>query len=408
MAISTSNQNSSSTQYPACAEPGYVTTLTVGGRVYQIFACIEEPNGTKNYLPSNCNPQTFEKIQSLTSGLINAHDARRQSLNEAPYDLKMLDVRGLMKADNTLVSHDFLIQPVSLLIADQMASAISLAGQPMQAPAVKAIDIWTTMEELIQNEIGGTSRPAQLPIQNIPTPSSPLPTSTNSTPPETDQPLDPHTPPPPASTNSTRAETNQHTPASPPPPLSNESAPLSTPRKWITASEPDLQGLDLDGDDGYSQIPGIITEIVENRCLSRGGDYEKVWKFCETRVKSKLGYDSTSVVEALLVVKELKDLKDQMLCCRDNRLAIHPDIRQEASELIAAFYNHLDVQKKIILFMQKEFAFKEQLLYRIGEQAAAEGVVIEKECREWAELHYLENSRRFVLALTSWLDPIKI
>lgn len=242
MAISTSNQNSSSTQYPACAEPGYVTTLTVGGRVYQIFACIEEPNGTKNYLPSNCNPQTFEKIQSLTSGLINAHEARRQSLNEAPYDLKMLDVRGLMKADNTLVSHDFLIQPVSLLIADQMASAISLAGQPMQAPAVKAIDIWTTMEELIQNEIGGTSRPAQLPIQNIPTPSSPLPTSTNSTPPETDQPLDPHTPPPPASTNSTRAETNQHTPASPPPPLSNESAPLSTPRKWITASEPDLQG----------------------------------------------------------------------------------------------------------------------------------------------------------------------
>jgi hypothetical protein len=331
MSTSISNQNSSSTQYPACAEPGYVTTLTVGGRVYQIFACIEEPNGTKNYLPSNCNPQTFQKIQDLTSGLINAHDARRQSLNEAPYDLKMLDITGLMKADNTLVSHDFFIQPVSPSIADQMASAISLADQPMQAAAVKAIDIWTTMEKLIQNEIGGTSRPAQVPIQNIPTPSSSLPTSTDSTPPETNQPT-----PPPPSTNSTRTETNQHTPASPP---------LPTPRRWITAPELDIQGLDLGGPDWYSQIPDhtklrIITDILEHRSPS-GGIYEGVWKFFAIN-----GDNPTSVIKAL---KTEKGKLEQRKLLRRYPSAIDPHIRHEASALITAFYNNLDVQNTKLL-----------------------------------------------------------
>ncbi len=122
--MSTSTISATTASQPAPAstpKPGHVCTLALKSGNYKVYVYIQETDGTKTYLPANFDPQSFEKVRSLTWGLLNAHDAQRQSLNEAPYELKGMNTQGLIKKDDTMVSHDFLIQPTNSLIADQMA-----------------------------------------------------------------------------------------------------------------------------------------------------------------------------------------------------------------------------------------------------------------------------------------------
>jgi hypothetical protein len=406
--------------YPACTDPGYVMTLMLGGSDYQVFAYIEGENGTKNYLPSTCSPEVFEKIRGLTWGLLNAHDSRRSSLNEKPFEMKAVNARGLNKADGTTVSHDFLIQPVSTLVADQMASAISLAGHPMQAAAVKAQDVWTTMEEIIRREMGLPTQPVQLGTTsstNPPTPHLPPPSSTPSTP---TRPSPPSITPP---ASQTQLNLTGPTPSSPPlmaqqssqistqnphlissnSPESNSGVQLPPYRGPITATDLNLRGFKWDQSDWYERIPDrtklrIVTDILENRSPV-GGIYEKVWKMFEVKVCNQ----PSSTILGLLD----QEKKRLSIRCRALPSPILPTIRREAAQIIAAFHQGLEeeaLQEKMLLLMEKEFERKEQLFDCIRQQAEAEGVVIEGWDRRWAQYHYIENTHRFVQALTRWMD----
>ncbi len=388
--------------YPACTDPGYVMTLTLGDSDYQVFAYIEGENGTKNYLPSTCEPQAFEKIRGLTWGLLNAHDSRRSSLNEAPYEIKAVDARGLVKADGTSVSHDFLIQPVSTLVANQVASAISLAGHPMQAAAVKAQDVWTTMEEIIRREMDRPAQPVQLgtstttnsPTSNFTPPSSMSPASTPLSQPITTQPL------PESQTSDQNPELHSsNTPTSTDSPLIQP--PLY--RAPITATDLNLRGFNFDEANWYERISDrtklrIVTDILENRCPV-GGVYEKVWKLFELKVRNN---PSSNIIGLLAQEKTRLSMR-----CRILPSLIPPLIRREAGQLIDAFHQDLEeeaLQEKILSLMEKEFERKEQLFDCIHEQAEAEGIVIEDWDRKWAQYHYIENTHRFVQALARWLD----
>jgi hypothetical protein len=411
--------------YPACTDPGYVMTVTLGGSDYQVFVYTEGANGTKNYLPSTCNPQAFEKIRGLTWGLLNAHDSRRSSLNEKPVEMKAVNARGLNKADGTTVSHDFLIQPVSTLVADQMASAISLAGHPMQAAAVKAQDVWTTMEEIIRQEMERPTQPIQLgtatstnpPISPLPppssTPSTPTPSSPLSMTPQSSQ-ISAQNPqlnltgptsssPPPMAPPSSQISTQNPQLIPSNSPESNSGVQLPPYRAPVTATDLNLRGFKWDQSDWYEQIPDrtklrIITDILENHSPV-GGIYEKVWKMFEVKV---LNQPSSNILGLLAQEKTRLSIR-----CRALPSPILPTIRRETAQIIAAFHQGLEeeaLQEKMLLLMEKEFERKEQLFDCIRQQAEVEGVVIENWDRRWAQYHYIENTHRFVQALTRWLD----
>ena len=369
-------------------DPTVLMTLSFGGHNYQIFAYIEENNGIKTYLSSHTDPQAIAKIRDLTLGLLDAHDLRRQSLNEAPYDLKRLDAKGLTKADNTTISHDFLIQPLSPVVADQMTNAISSTGHPIQASTVKANDVWVSMEEIIRREMGRPNQSVQCPTStNLPTSNS----STSSQPPMS-QPLS-------QLSNSTLSQNSINVG-----PNSNNQTQIQIPsyQKPITASDLDLHSVNFDDPNWYEDLPErqklrIVTDILSCRCPV-GGIYQKVWNLFGAKARAQSTYVSTLLKHEKIVLSE----HCEMLPSR-----IPPTLRQQASQFIETFYQARDqetLKKEIRVFMEKEFERKEQLLKYLREQAIAEGFVIENLDREWAQYHYLENTYRFIQALARWLD----
>ncbi len=380
--------------YAVPTEPGYIMTLRLGSNDYQIFAYTRNGDGTKNYLPSSCNPQVFERIRGLTWGLINAHEARRASLNEAPFEINTINTSGLKKRDNNCASHDFLIQPLSSVTADQMASAITLAGQPMQAGAVKAQDVYNTLNQTYRQALGQTPHHQQLspppPVSTTPLAQT-QPPQPNSQVPDPAALAHPSTPQP---------QTVSQIPA-PPPPLEAPVIPLY--RSPVTATSLNLPGLPSEQQDWYDRIPPrsklrIVTDILDGR-FSQGGIYEKVWKLFESKVP---GQPPFAIVD--LLTREKRQLA---LHCRTLPSPIPAAIRHEANQIITAFQQHLveeAIQEKIVTLMEKEFERKEELFQCIQQQARAEGVVIEDWDRQWAQFHFIENTYRFAQALARWLD----
>lgn len=381
------------TTYPPSTDPGYLMTLRLGSHDYQISAYTTNGSGQKKYLSSNCDPQSFERIRSLTWGLLNAHEARRASLNEPVFQINTITQRGLARTNNTLASHDFLIQPYSQLTADQMASAITLAGEPMQAAAVKAQDVWNTLEKTVREEMGRTPNSVNL---SATTPSLPV-----STPPST-QPVQPSSSAAPVS------------PSSPPPPSAPPApAPVTTPpppspaitifKPAVTATTLNLKDLPLEQRDWYERIPDraklrIITDILEVRGYS-GGVHEKVWKLFESKVP---GQRPSAIVDLLTREQRQLDVR-----CRAMPSQIPISIRQEAEQLLDAFHQEVTeeaLQDKILSLMQKEFERKEQLFQCIREHAVAEGTLIEDWDEQWAQYHFIESNYRFAQALARWLD----
>jgi hypothetical protein len=375
-------------------EPGYLMTLRLGSHDYKIFAYTTNGHGQKKYLPSNCDPQSFERIRSLTWGLLNAHEARRAALNEPAFQINTITSKGLARTNNTLASHDFLIQPHSQLTADQMASAITLAGEPMQAAAVKAQDVWNTLEKTVRQEMGRPANPIDLSSTTV-TP----PVSTTS---PTTQPILP--PPSPAPVPP---------PSSPPPSASPAPAPVTTPpapapattifKPAVTATTLNLKDLPLEQRDWYERIPDraklrIITDILEIRGYS-GGVHEKVWKLFESKVP---GQRPVAIIDLLTREQRQLDVR-----CRAMPSAIPISIRQEGEQFLDAFHQEVAdeaLQEKILSLMQKEFARKEHLFQCIRQQAVEEGVAIENWDEQWAQYHFIESNYRFAQALARWLD----
>jgi hypothetical protein len=346
-------------------------TLKLGSNDYQIFAYTRNGDRTKNYLPSSCNPQLLERIRSLTWGLLNAHEARRGSLNEAPFEINTIDVSGLKKRDNTYASHDFLIQPLSAGTADQMASAVTLAGHPMQAAAVKAQDVYNTLNQTYRQAMGQTPQPTHLS------------TAPSSTP--------PHPQPP---------QSNSQIPA-PPAPIEAPIIPLQQAPAPLT--DPTLRGPPSEEQTWYDRIPlrsklRILTDILNGRA-SQGGIYEKVWKLFESKVRAQPGFPLLALME--------REKREVALRCRTLPSPIPAAIRNEANQIITAYQQHLAeeaIQEKIVTLMEKEFERKEQLFQYIQQQAQAEGVVIEDWDTHWSQHHFIENTYHFSQAVARWLD----
>ncbi len=343
--------------------PGYITALSLGGKDYAVIAYREEADGTKTYLPANLDQQEHEKLRSLAWALFNTHDLKRKALNEPLFDGKFADARGLTKSDNSIVSHDFAISPLSQPIADSMAPFTQV-----QADTVKTQDVWNSIERIFRNVAPIQAPPAQ---PAAPTPATPPPS----------QPA-PIVPPAPQ----------------PAPVLSLELPPLPT------SLELDLHGHDFTQDDWFEKINvrqrlRIIDEIINARCPGRG-IYEKAWKYFEKKATEAQMPNVSNYLYA-----ERRKLIPLGQAIPSN---IEISIRNEAQGIIDQYRTYLRDQShlhaRINILITKDFNCKDELYFRLYQQAIAEGVVIESWDQEWAKHHYLDNTERFIQALTGWLD----
>ena len=163
-------------------------SLPVGGTQYGVRAYYQDINGKKTYLPAAIDAHVRSQLQELALNLCSAHDYLRNSKKQAPYVIQTLESAGLRTTDHRLVDHDFNIATVDPSFADQTAASLVQAGHPpIEASAVKAIDIWNTMEALLRHNTfsfsPNHSRPSS-PAPSAPAPvTTPKPTTTAPTPP---------------------------------------------------------------------------------------------------------------------------------------------------------------------------------------------------------------------------------
>ncbi len=361
------------------ANQGYLMNLSLGGTDYKIYAYFQDSNGVKTYLPTTLDSQNLEKIRNLTWGLFNAHDCRRKSLNEAPYEIKTLDARGLIKSDNSIVSHDFNIAPISPpFFTNQMVDSLSRAGRPIQASAIKAQDIWNTLEEVLRREAGQNHSPNPARMDTATTNPISQPPISNSSPP----PISTLTPPQPSNPN----------PVQQPPP---------TYRPPLNSVDLDLRDLDYNQQNWYDQIPApqklrIINDILAFRTPG-GGIYERVW--------NRFAQLATPSVSTLQLMEQEKTRLVRTLLHAPSQ--IPREIRSQANQIIESFHRSLpqsQLRDLVEALIRQEFERKQELFQRIREQAIAEGTVIEGWDRDWAQHHYLDDDRRFIQALAGWLD----
>ena len=361
-------------------DPGHIMTVSLGGKTYKAVAYYTDASGVKTELQFNTDPQTMAKIKALTQGLLDAHEARRVASHTPHVDMKGLIREGLSRADSSIVSHDFAIQPFSLQIAGQMARELSDSRFTFQDSTVKAIDVWNRLEETITRSSSPYTPPPAAAAGSSVTPQPPTP--------------------PIAGTNA-QAGTPPTVPASPPPSLIRRYSP-----------ELDLPGLDFNKADWYETLPirqkyRIVNDIVEARAPG-GRIYEKVWMVFQSRVQQsqQIGQPAgnVSVQVMKLLERERRALKTEV---ERSLSIISQGIRSKADRIITTFhtlYPEQPVEQLIQEFMQQEFARKEILLRYIYEHAIAEQVRIEDWDHQWAQNHYCDDSHRFVQALARWLD----
>lgn len=434
-------------------EPGFIMSLSLGGSSYKVLAYFEEASGAKTYLPSTIDSLARDKIRDLTYSLLNAHDFRRTSQNQPPYDIKTVDAKGLMKTDNTLISHDFHVAPfVTPTLANLMVTALTSAGNPMLISDIKAQHIWDTMEGYIRRSVGPlNSNPFRMDAtsssSSVIPPLSTLPqTSTTSS---TSGPVSsismdlglhanpsPHTtcvdsslptatsidPSLPASSLSALASMHSSPSttgmdAAPsidpglPAPASMHSSPHTIDRyphpNTAISIHPSLLTIDYNQADWYAHIPPRLKLRIVNDILmirSYGAIiYKNVWEHFENLCG---GSPKTTTRE--LLQKEKKRL---IKICKKQYSQISRDLRAQAEMLIEDFYgltvfSRAEFQKKMTHLMKKDFDCKDQLLQLIYQRAVAKGVKIDALDHKWAENHYLDDDRLFVQCLRIWLDNI--
>lgn len=156
----------------------YTDTFTGQSGPYNVIAYIKNSDGTRTYFPTDCEPETTQKISSLVKALLDAHSAKQQQENAPAYGIKKMNASGLVKTDNSIISHDFRIQPISPQLAAEMQTTLDSGTE---ASSVKALDIWNAFETTVRNAIQrqDTSRPVQMrpePIAEKPTAELPTPT----------------------------------------------------------------------------------------------------------------------------------------------------------------------------------------------------------------------------------------
>lgn len=356
---------------PPAQDPGFLMNMDINGGSYKLIAFVQEANGTKTYLPDTLNPQALEKVKELAWGLFNAHDSRRKSLKEDAYAIHGIDARGLIKKDNTVISHDFTLSPVTPpTFPNQMAETLTRVGRPMQPAALKAKDIWDGLSDFVQKERGNRS-PSTTSSSSAP--SSTTATSTSSA----------------SSSTSTSSAQTPNPPA--PPVVSFDLPPAGYP---VTSTHLDLRGLRFDTPNWYDQIPPRVKLRIVDDCLNirapSGGVWAKVWNHFNNGTAP--------------VLERLREEKQRLEgTCRTVPTQITPFIRRQSEQLIDAHrrpVSNFELIGQINNLMGQDFPRKDELYDYIRQQAQAEGFHI----HDWARQHFLEDSRHFVQALSRWLD----
>lgn len=167
---------------PVSSGKTFIDTFSGQSGTYKVFAYIKNPDGSRTYLPADGNPEVTKKVRTLAKALFEAHEAKQEKEKAPHYEIKKIDAQGLIKTDNSIVSHDFKIQPVSPKLATQMETVL---GGITQADTVKAQDIWEAFEATVRQGIqtAGTDRPVEMkpePVAKDPvsSPASPKPDAT--------------------------------------------------------------------------------------------------------------------------------------------------------------------------------------------------------------------------------------
>ncbi len=326
-------------------EPDSITMLNLEGAHYKIFAFIQQPDGSRTYLSTQSfTPENLDKIRELAGGVLKAHDCRRLSLKEAPYEIKKIDAYGLTKTDGAVISHDFDLAPIAPpSFIDKVSSSLAKAGKPVQSSAIKTRDIWNALEGVVHQEMGSKKDITR-------------PTSQASRPPETVHAV------------AVNTQNTRHL-------------------------------------DWYEEIPGprkirLIDDILNKCCCSPAGIHRKIWE----RFESQYG-PASEVIKALEAernsLKRHHDVPTTTIpvAIRAEANSLIAEAQSQSPPL-----SDENIRNKVNFLMHKEFLRKEGLLRLSRQRAIREGVAIEEWDQDWAQHHFADDLRRFISVLSEWLD----
>lgn len=142
---STSASISSSQQGLVQSQPILTTQVTIGNKVYCVEAYLDDSNG--NPLPSSVqySKESLQQIKTYAQELFTAHDLHHNTLNQGPLNVAGANSQGLIRHDRTIISHDFLVEPLD----QAMAARIASEDTTLNASALKAQDIWNRLSTSI-------------------------------------------------------------------------------------------------------------------------------------------------------------------------------------------------------------------------------------------------------------------
>ena len=364
------------------------------------------------------------QIHDYTRDLFAVHSLQHNTLSPEPLKVISANAQGIVKEDSTLISHDFLIEPLDPQTALRIASEIP----PITASALKAQDIWDRLNATILNP---PLAPPPPPVENDPTilnaiaftvpllpqeiepaaiaiqPASNPPSVQTATPvqqpplPPPKKPKAPIAANPPA-TPQISATPVQHAPLPPSKKPENPTAPNQPAARapialvpaapepiesaepitsYIDFAFPELLKQGLNGKALYKQLPkDVQRDLIRHLYyLELAGDIEKrVEKAFKKSLHKKGGHD----IEAFYMNK-LRTL-DQ-----EPRSTAHTDAQQRGEEILELYYQGTPFTNPA-LFAEKvrEFPPKKRFLGYMRELAIAAEVEAAANQHNWARKHY--------------------
>ncbi len=434
------------TTAPAQTQGLFITQVVFAGRIYQIHAFIQDSAGQTAPLAIP-DQATMQRVQNYTLDLFAAHERQRSASQQPQLDVIDVTSQGMIQRDHTIVSHDFLVQPIAPDIATRMEADLAATPHPIGAPAIKAQDIWNSLEQTLLQNIpsapvytppSGTGAPdthltpsfdpfntpplTVPPIHSAALPSPETTTHTDSTPPP---PLDTATPPPQTTTHrdSTppRELNSTPEPSDPPvthtPPVERREPPRTTrprpprdhrhplqPRRLVLSTEHDLKNHNFTDPNWYETIP-LRTRIrlCQNimNCHSTQPMERRVWDKFQAYSDYLRTTDQYAPDTVQLIQEEMRSLQRQVsslpqtLPRETNRLA-HSILRR-----------HSETGKVDNVLTQNinRFPVDDKFLQYFVEQIEAEQLQIaQRERADWARAHCKDEPMRFMRVLERYLD----
>ena len=148
-----------------------LSTITLGGEKYEIFAILKDSKGNCLPLPENFESKTLIKANRLIEALIASHKVNDLEKQIATTSIKKINYQGITLNNGKLLSHDFSIHSsigskLSDDVHNHFADLSTALNKPMSS--IKAQDIWDHFEETLLSDYQSKNLHIPSPISVMP------------------------------------------------------------------------------------------------------------------------------------------------------------------------------------------------------------------------------------------------